>query len=406
MKKIVLVTALALTVVTIALGQYAVRPHTTDVSFGVFYSSLDAYGEWIPVSQGLYGWRPLRVMTGWRPYTFGRWVWTDDGWYWASDEPWAWAVYHYGRWHFDDYYGWIWIPGYDWAPAWVEWRVGGDYVGWAPLGPYAVFSVNFGIRYEYGWETPGNYWCFADARYMNSPHIDRYVYRHEHNWRFLRRTRESGTVWYSGGRILTRGPERELIERRTGRRLERAEIVNVSDRSQQQIRRDGGRESIQVYRPDTGGRVAGRNLTRPERVRETERPLSIDVRRTDAGSRMAEKREERTPRPTDQYRERAAERQSGLDRQPVPESRTNRDGERRPETRNSRDTERRAAERGESRRNPEQRVERSAPVERPTPLYRAAPRPSPQVREERRVPENRGNERQSRTDEKRNERER
>jgi hypothetical protein len=108
------------------------------VSFGVFYSSLTPYGEWISIGADVYGWRPHHVAAGWRPYTVGRWIWTDDGWYWASDEPWGWAAYHYGRWHYDDYYGWIWIPGYDWAPAWVEWRYGGDYVGWAPLGPYAV----------------------------------------------------------------------------------------------------------------------------------------------------------------------------------------------------------------------------------------------------------------------------
>jgi hypothetical protein len=415
MKNIVLVTALSLMGVTFTFGQYAVEPHMTDVSFGVFYSSLDGYGEWIPLSHGLYGWRPLHVMTGWRPYTFGRWVWTDDGWYWASDEPWAWAVYHYGRWHYDDDYGWIWIPGDDWAPAWVEWRFGGDYIGWAPLSPYAVFTVNVGIRYEYGWETPNHYWCFADARYITSPHIDRYVYRTPHNWRFLRWTGEGGNVVYRGGRIVTRGPERDFIERRTGHRLERAEIVNVSDRSQQQIRRDGGRERIQVYRPDTGGRAAGRNVTRPERVREPERPLSIDVRRTDAGSRMAGRREESTLRPDDRYRKRVEERGNGLDRLPVPESRA---AERRPEMGSEipRAPESRVhrpipeARPSPSYQVPEPRsnrdVERRAPVERPAPSFQAAPRPLPQVREERRVAEPRGNERPSRTDERRSERER
>src|SRR5437867_6434237 len=92
------------------------------VSFGVFYSSLSPYGEWIQCDAGVYAWRPIGVAVGWRPYYTGRWCWTDDGWYWGSDEPWAWAAYHYGRWYYDDFYGWVWIPGYDWAPAWVEWR--------------------------------------------------------------------------------------------------------------------------------------------------------------------------------------------------------------------------------------------------------------------------------------------
>jgi hypothetical protein len=29
--------------------------------------------------------------------------------------------------------GWAWIPGLEWAPAWVTWRVDGTVVGWAPL---------------------------------------------------------------------------------------------------------------------------------------------------------------------------------------------------------------------------------------------------------------------------------
>ena len=31
----------------------------------------------------------------------------------------------------DNYWGWV--PGHSWGPGWVEWRGGGDYVGWRPL---------------------------------------------------------------------------------------------------------------------------------------------------------------------------------------------------------------------------------------------------------------------------------
>jgi hypothetical protein len=30
------------------------------------------------------------------------------------------------------------VPGIEWAPAWVSWRVGGGYCGWAPLAPHGV----------------------------------------------------------------------------------------------------------------------------------------------------------------------------------------------------------------------------------------------------------------------------
>jgi hypothetical protein len=56
------------------------------------------------------------------------------GWTWVPYESWGWAPSHYGRWGFTNALGWYWIPGATWAPAWVSWAVGGDYVGWCPLG--------------------------------------------------------------------------------------------------------------------------------------------------------------------------------------------------------------------------------------------------------------------------------
>jgi hypothetical protein len=103
-----------------------------------FYQPLAPHGVWVEV--GSYGrcWRPAHVEVGWRPYCDGHWEWTDCGWYWVSDEPWAWACYHYGSWVYDAHHAWIWVPGVEWAPAWVSWRVGGGYIGWAPLPPHHV----------------------------------------------------------------------------------------------------------------------------------------------------------------------------------------------------------------------------------------------------------------------------
>jgi hypothetical protein len=106
-----------------------------------FYAPLEAQGVWVEV--GSYGrcWHPARIEAGWRPYAVGHWVWTEDcGWYWVSDEPWAWACYHYGRWVYDPHFAWVWVPGVEWGPAWVAWRVGGGYVGWAPLPPRVEFG--------------------------------------------------------------------------------------------------------------------------------------------------------------------------------------------------------------------------------------------------------------------------
>ena len=95
-------------------------------------------------------WRPTVVVTtpGWRPYSnSGRWEWTDSGWYWYSDYSWG-ATFHYGRWFRNPRFGWCWYPDTVWAPSWVTWRSGGDYCGWAPLPPLAVFRPGFGFFYR------------------------------------------------------------------------------------------------------------------------------------------------------------------------------------------------------------------------------------------------------------------
>jgi len=103
-----------------------------------FDSPLAPYGQWVNVSRYGRCWRPSGVASGWRPYSTGYWEWTDSGWYWMSDEPWSWACYHYGYWIMDPADGWVWVPGTDWAPAWVAWRESPDYIGWAPCGPGGV----------------------------------------------------------------------------------------------------------------------------------------------------------------------------------------------------------------------------------------------------------------------------
>ncbi len=100
--------------------------------------TLDGYGEWIWVDAYGWVWRPYATEVGvdFTPYeTCGSWVWTDDyGWVYGCDWEWGWLPFHYGQWGwFDDY--WAWVPDYEWSPAWVDWRGGGGYVGWAPQVP-------------------------------------------------------------------------------------------------------------------------------------------------------------------------------------------------------------------------------------------------------------------------------
>lgn len=118
-----------------------------------FQSQLAPYGNWINVPGYGLCWEPA-VDPGWRPYyDGGSWEYTDAGWYWQSDYPWGDIVFHYGRWEYASLAGgpgWIWVPGFDYAPSWVVWRHddADGYVGWAPLPPGAVF-VDGGWEYNH-----------------------------------------------------------------------------------------------------------------------------------------------------------------------------------------------------------------------------------------------------------------
>ncbi len=101
-------------------------------------------GRWVYTGDYGYCWRPLRVVSTWRPYYNGRWTWVYPyGWTWVSYDSW-WYTYHYGRWIWDPVYGWVWAPGSMWGPAWVDWFWYGDYIGWAPIDWYGrpVIVIN------------------------------------------------------------------------------------------------------------------------------------------------------------------------------------------------------------------------------------------------------------------------
>lgn len=104
--------------------------------YGTFYRMLSPYGSWFQTTDYGYVWQPVAVKdSNWRPYARGRWVCSDRGWTWVSEEPFGWATYHYGRWTLLRGHGWIWVPGVEWAPCWVSWRENDSHIGWAPLPP-------------------------------------------------------------------------------------------------------------------------------------------------------------------------------------------------------------------------------------------------------------------------------
>lgn len=245
MKKIL---SLLFLITILAFNEINAKPNI-NVSFGFFYSSLRNYGEWIEIDRDIYAWRPAYVSHLWKPYTRGRWIWTSYGWYWDSYEPFGWAVYHYGRWYYDDYYGWIWIPDYEWGPAWVEWRYNDDYIGWAPLPPYASFNISFGIRFSIGWTASYNWWSFVPYRRFCDYRLDYYLIDNRRVERIFGSTKYRNNYYFDRDRIINAGVDKDFIERRAGYKIAERSIRTVNDRNEFERFRRENNDRVVVYRP-------------------------------------------------------------------------------------------------------------------------------------------------------------
>jgi hypothetical protein len=143
-----------------------------------FRAALEPHGKFARHERYGEVWRPGRIAKGWRPYTVGRWVYTDRwGWFWNADQAegdWGWVVYHYGRWVNDRAMGWVWVPGDQWGPAWVNWRRGARpdarYIGWSPLPPDDVV-----IEYR---DNP-DVWIFVRGQDIIAPSIQLVIVREQ-----------------------------------------------------------------------------------------------------------------------------------------------------------------------------------------------------------------------------------
>ncbi len=281
---------------------------------GIYYDELSPYGDWVDDTQYGAAWCPRHVGSDWRPYSDGRWVDSDYGWTWVTDEPFGWATYHYGRWAFDPRYGWIWVPGTVWAPAWVSWQYGGGYVGWAPLPPSVGFDLNVGIRLG-GLSltaalSPNDY-VFVSERGFLEPNVGRYAVPRVRNRDLWRRARNVTNYTVINHRVINRGVTVNEISRATRRPVPRYRISEVESRRSIGVERD----RVRIYRPsssqlrtsrvavrnDSGVRPHGRPTVRPD-VRRIDRPAENRGRGPAVRPNERYRRPEARPQPPPQTR--------------------------------------------------------------------------------------------------------
>jgi hypothetical protein len=135
-------------------------------SLASFRRDLASQGTWLDVREYGSVWQPtVSSNLAWRPYVDGSWAWSLHGWTWSSNETFGQICYHYGRWLQLPRQGWVWVPGTEWAPAWVSWRTGKDCIGWAPLPPgpkRRTTTINSNCDDEF--RIPPGAYCFVSTR--------------------------------------------------------------------------------------------------------------------------------------------------------------------------------------------------------------------------------------------------
>lgn len=165
--RLIKLIVMVFTINALILEEINAQPSRVDVDVSVqfSFSELNEYGEWVIVPGYGRVWKPYADVS-WRPFMYGRWVWTSDGWLWESYEPFGWIVFHYGNWYYDDEWGWVWVPGYEWSPARVEWYITDNEIAWRPLLPPSPPGRRVHTYIE---------WSFCPVDFFVGVEVHRYV---------------------------------------------------------------------------------------------------------------------------------------------------------------------------------------------------------------------------------------
>jgi hypothetical protein len=235
--------------VTVLLSPFAPQAKSQDVSVDFFYDNLNG-GSWVEVGNYGYCWQPDIAVSdsSWRPYADGYWAYTDEGWTWVSYEDFGWATYHYGRWVRLADYGWVWRPGYEWGPAWVSWRFGGGYAGWAPLPPETEMvyesrplTGHLDVEFDIG---PG-YYNFVDVRYIGEPVLRSRIVDVNQNVTYINQTVNVTNITYKNKTVYNYGPDLNVVNQYSSRPIQKLKVERQTNVDFSAAAKSGGLTKVQ-----------------------------------------------------------------------------------------------------------------------------------------------------------------
>ncbi|MCI0450600.1 MAG: hypothetical protein L0Y79_12610 [Chlorobi bacterium] len=208
--------------------------YADDVSFGAFFVWRPSPNLAVSVVAG----EPAYI-----PYTAGRWVYTDLGWYYMAPTPYEEIVHHYGRWVYSPTLGWIWVPGRVWAPAWVEWRVHAGFIAWTPIPP-SVYIVNSVVIIPPVYPVYTERYVIVEDRYFCEPTIYKYIYKGKDKIVINQWSRIDGLTVVNKT-LINKGPDVIAIEKHWGK-IDMVKINKIKDKGSIKY----SEKEFKVYSPD------------------------------------------------------------------------------------------------------------------------------------------------------------
>jgi hypothetical protein len=270
------------------------------VSFQSFYDVLSPMGEWIQITKEdidedlndgegqaysstmddddlLFIWKPS-VEGAWKPYMNGRWEYTDHGWLWVSTDKWGSSTYHYGRWWNSPKYGWVWLPGYTWAPGWVRWKVSDSHIGWAPLSPKANWKIENGITEKnYKYKNSDNDWVFVNDNTFTGDINSSNIVNSAQNSQLVKSSNNITDIRAEDDKIINAGPDVNDIEKRTGKKFQRKKIKFSREKNKTIVGNSDiviGREKFNKYSLDADTKKP-RVTDKPHKFKKSDRVKKI-----------------------------------------------------------------------------------------------------------------------------------
>lgn len=260
--------------------------YRNDQNIAYFYDYLSPYGIWTQHSLHGYIWIPRINRYQWRPYSYGRWIWSDFGWTWVSRYKWGWIPFHYGRWDWDSNMGWYWVPGRMWGPAWVTWRTSNMYIGWAPLPPNIPFIPGKGIFSLRG-SIHHRYWTFVNGQNFTGMDVYSYILPFERNLTIMNLTVVNTNIILRNNRVLNLGLDVVHVEQLSKQRVHKYKLKETNQVERTHVSGD----HVVIYKPS----VEKSTSSRPKRVVER-REAEAQVLK-----RRAQRVEEASPREIEDY---------------------------------------------------------------------------------------------------------